>query len=164
MNVIELTEKPKHIILIDDDHGPMALYVQALHLSGYAVDHLDDVTEAIERIKQAAAPGLFIVDIMMPPGDSGLDLKETGYGLSTGLVLVRIIRAKHPHTPVIILTSVTSPDILASIREDEVKALSSEAQLPAEHPSEAGQQIPVLGKLATPPFTLVEKVKEILSR
>lgn len=133
------------ILIIDDDRAPTELYARALRQSGFHVDTCSEVSDALKRIKEAVAPDLFIVDIMMPPGDSSLDLRDVDYGLTTGLELVRRIRAKHPEAMVIILTAVASPEILASISQDQ-----------------ALRPPIVLAKLANPPFTLVERVKDML--
>lgn len=100
------------IVLIDDNHGPMDLYVQALRKSGFEVEHLDTVALALAHIESAQRPAdLYILDIMMPPGDA-LDLRESSFGLTSGLIIYERLLGKFPGVPVIVLTNISAPGIL----------------------------------------------------
>ena len=128
------------IVLIDDDHGPMDLYVRALRESGLVVDHLDNLTEAMEHVRTTDKPAdLYLIDIMMPPGDA-LTLEESNYGLTSGIILYQRLRDRFPDVPVIILTSISNPEILEL--------------LPSDSNTTKEAKVEVL------PFDLVQKVKE----
>ena len=107
------------IVFIDDDHGPMDLYVKALRAAGHHVTHLDTVAAALDHAQEATSPpDLYVLDIMMPVEDA-LDLKEAGYGLTSGIVIYRRIRERFPMVPVTILTSVSSTRILNDLPLDD---------------------------------------------
>ena len=130
------------VILIDDDHGPMDLYVQALRQSGFHVEHLDTVSQALDHVVKANKPAdLYLIDIMMPPEDA-LTLEESQYGLTSGIVVYRRLRQRFPDVPVIMLTNISNPEIL------EI--------LPADAHTTKEAKIDVL------PFDLVQRVKERL--
>lgn len=108
----------KRILIIDDDHGTMDLYSKALRLSGFDVTHLDTTKAALEHISSYEPPfDLYVLDLMMPPGDV-LKLEESGFGLSTGFIIYQKLRIKSKEVPVIILTSVSNPDILGLLPVD----------------------------------------------
>jgi DNA-binding response OmpR family regulator len=133
------------IVLVDDNHGPIELYIQALRKSGFEVEHLDTVAAAIEQISSAEDfADLYILDIMMPPGDA-LDLRESTFGLTSGLIIYTRLRKKHPHVPVIVLTNISTPEILDSLPVDDV------------HTTRAA-------KIDVLPFDLVELVRERLGQ
>jgi len=109
----------KEVVLIDDEHGPMDLYVRALREAAFRVKHLDSVAVALEHIREARTPAdLYILDLMMPPGDA-MDLETAGYGLKSGVELHRCLRARWSNVPVIVLTSVSNPSILDLLPFDE---------------------------------------------
>lgn len=131
------------IVLIDDNHGPMDLYVQALRKCGFEVEHLDTVASAFANIASAQRPAdLYILDIMMPPGDA-LDLRESNFGLTSGLIVYERLLARFPGVPVIVLTNISTPEILDRLPLDD-----------AETTREA--------KIDVLPFDLVDKVRERL--
>ena len=100
------------IILIDDDHGPMEYYVEALRSRGFAVIHIDSADKAFEWLEDRGTkePDLVIVDIMMPPG-SRLTLEETNRGLWSGVFIARAVRDKFPGLPLVGLTNKPSDDV-----------------------------------------------------
>jgi DNA-binding response OmpR family regulator len=108
----------KRIIFIDDEHGPIDLYVRALERSGFRVEHLDLVETALDHISTSTSPAdFYVVDLMMPPGDA-FDLETAGFGLTTGVEIHRRIRAKWPSVPILVLTNVSNPLILALLPFD----------------------------------------------
>ena len=134
-----------NIVLIDDNHGPMDLYVRALQVSGFEVQHLDSVESAVSHVQSVAEPaGLYIIDVMMPPQEA-LDLEESSYGLTSGILIYRRLRKKFPAVPVIILTNISTPGILE--------------ELPVEH-----ARTTVEAKIDVLPFDLVGKVKEAFEK
>ena len=132
------------IVLIDDNHGPMDLYVQALCKSGYEMQHLDTVALALAHIDNAEqSADLYILDIMMPPGDA-LDLRESSFGLTSGILIYERLLKRFPGVPVIVLTNISAPEILE--------------HLPLDDPRTTRE-----AKIDVLPFDLVEKVRQRLN-
>ncbi len=97
----------KHrIVLIDDDHGPMAYFVAALKMKDVEVQQIDSVDEVFTWLDNLPAekPQLFIVDMMMPPG-THFTLAETDDGLRTGVFVVRRLREVLADVPILVLTN-----------------------------------------------------------
>lgn len=96
-----------HVILIDDDHGPMDYYIEMLKAEGFEVEHIDETDTALHRIQswpQADPPALFAVDMMMPHGTAFTAL-ETEDGLHTGARLIKACREHFPNTLTVCLTN-----------------------------------------------------------
>lgn len=96
-----------HVILIDDDHGPMDYYIQMLKTEGFDVEHIDETDTAFSRIQnwpQSDPPALFVVDMMMPHGTTFTAL-ETDDGLHTGARLIKECRQRLPNTLTVCLTN-----------------------------------------------------------
>jgi CheY-like chemotaxis protein len=123
------TSLPKQVIIIDDSRGPIDYYVEALKLSGYSVRHIATVREALSHIANERPADLYAVDIMMPVGDSDLDIKLTNYGMTTGLVLRDRIREKYKDKQIIILTNVSAPEILDALPQDAATTVLSKPDL-----------------------------------
>lgn len=121
----------------------MDLYAKALRLSGFDVTHLDTTGQAFEHFATAREPAaLYVLDLMMPPGEA-MTLEESRYGLATGIVIYQTLRSKFANVPVIILTSVSNPEILGLLPVDELTD--------------------VRAKIDLMPFELAELIKERLS-
>ena len=107
-----------NIALIDDEHGPIDYYVEALNECGHNVDHLDSVEKALAHIDAGRAADLYVVDIMMPTYGHPR-LKDAADGLASGIVLHREIRRKFQDVPILVLTSISNPDVLEGLLLDE---------------------------------------------
>ncbi|CAA0107778.1 Transcriptional regulatory protein CpxR [BD1-7 clade bacterium] len=83
------TERPDHILLVDDDTALCEMLSEYLHGEGFTVDTLHDGQSALNQLNDGATYDLAVLDIMMP-GISGLDVLQS-------------IRARMP-LPVIMLT------------------------------------------------------------
>ena len=96
-------------VLIDDDHGPMDYFAEALRGAGFTVLHIDDIDMAVDFIKSVDIfnVDLFIVDIMMLPGGT-FSMEETDNGMRTGSLLARMIRGRLPRVPIAMLTNQTA--------------------------------------------------------
>lgn len=132
------------ITLIDDEHGPMDFYVIALRKSGFEVEHLDNVADALKHIAETPTPSdFYIIDLMMPVGESGLNLERAKYGLASGIEIHRQLRQRFATVPVMILTSVSNPTIIGAIPFDDRTTCEA--------------------KIEVLPFELVDKVRELLA-
>lgn len=120
------------ILIIDDEHGPIEYYADALRERGYQVEHLDNVREVEALLVGPSDIDLFVVDIMMPT--HGLPrYKNTNHGLATGLEVARAIRAQNPKVPIIMLTAIGTPEILDEIPVDDIMQVESKIEtLPFE--------------------------------
>jgi len=108
------------IILIDDDHGPMDYYVEALQMKGFEIKHIDTADEAWEMLdpkSKMKEPSLFVIDIMMPYGRY-LTSPQTNEGMLTGVFLVERCRAKFPKVEIVCLTNLRPAVIREQLPED----------------------------------------------
>lgn len=124
------------IVFIDDDEGPMELYVEALQDAGYAVKRIRKLVEALDYIwNTPAEPALWLVDVMMPVIDESARVDgvllstAASQGLGSGRVLYQQIRKRFPTTPVILVTSVTTPKILQSLEAEMDERAVCEAKI-----------------------------------
>ena len=94
------------VILIDDDHGPMDYFVEAMQMRGIEVEHIDHADTAWEMLEDTKAnpPDAFVIDVMMPHGQH-LTAEETDEGMKTGFFLIAKCRNRFPETPVVCLTN-----------------------------------------------------------
>ena len=122
------------VIIIDDSFGPITYYMEALRLKGIVPRHIPTAKEAIEHIDGSEpSADLYLLDIMMPVTGSGLDERATECGLTTGLHLLKRIQAKRPTAPVILLTNISSADIIHQLAAfNDVTILSKPDTLPME--------------------------------
>ncbi len=103
------------VILIDDDHGPMDYYVEALRHRGFSVEQIDSTDEAFRWLEKPGAemPDLVVVDMMMPPG-TRLTMEETDSGLRSGVFIARAVRERFPNVPMVALTNYTAEEDVAN--------------------------------------------------
>jgi two-component system, OmpR family, response regulator MprA len=83
---------PGRVLLAEDDRATRESVARALELEGYDVDAVPDGAAALDSL-DAAPPDLVVLDLMMPNVD--------------GLSVCRRLRARHDHTPVLIVTART---------------------------------------------------------
>lgn len=131
-----------NIAFIDDEKGPIDYYVDALKENGHNVERLDSVEKALAHVDAGQAADLYVVDIMMPTHGHPR-LKDAAEGLSTGIVLHREIRRRFPNVSILVLTSISNPEILHGLSVENNTRLES--------------------KIDTLPFELVGVVEEMLS-
>lgn len=143
----------KTIALIDDDDGPIRYYEEALQDDGYQVVRIRDFREALDFISSSHDKcDCWLIDVMMPIKDESLKIngddavEVTNFGLGAGLVLYDKLKKLNPVVPVILLTSITTPDLLNSIEESLMDGDRCEA------------------KLEYTPSKLIILIKEVLKR
>jgi CheY-like chemotaxis protein len=138
------------ICFIDDDHGPIDLYVRALEqeFGQKNVRQIMRLTEAETHFQDVLSEKtdpakLYIIDIMMPPEREDL-CEITNDGLTSGLYLLKLFEKAQkagiipPETPVLMMTAVSNPAILRSIGERKnVSVLAKLEWLPSELAAEA---------------------------
>ncbi len=89
-------EREKRILLVDDDLGHLTTLAEALVRAGYRVRAVQSGSEALAKLTTRPID-LVITDYQMHPID--------------GLELLREIRRRAPHLPVLIMTGDSSPDL-----------------------------------------------------
>jgi PAS domain S-box-containing protein len=69
-------QAPSHVLLVEDDPQVAELVDAMLHDLGHTVVRAGGVAEALERLAQDQAIQLVLSDVIMPGGQSGVDLAE----------------------------------------------------------------------------------------
>jgi CheY-like chemotaxis protein len=88
------------ILVVDDEPWFVAPLTQALVDAGFKIQLVCTPNECMEVVASGECIEAILLDVMLPPGS--LDLAETAHGFDTGLVLLRMIRERLPHTPIIL--------------------------------------------------------------
>jgi CheY-like chemotaxis protein len=70
-----MSEQPKKIFIVDDDKFLREMYVTKFSSSGFEVDGVGSVREAVEKLEEGYNPDVLIFDIVMPMED-GWDLAQ----------------------------------------------------------------------------------------
>lgn len=113
-----MIEEVKHrILMVDDERVAMRSYQQELELAGFEVWHYNS-TAKIKSLLESKKPeriDLFIIDIMMPPGQLYSD-EKTDVGLLTGLFVAQDIRSKYTGIPIILFSNATFESVLRAAR------------------------------------------------
>lgn len=96
------TGKKKRILVIDDDPMLRQLLISSLEAKGFELDQAGDGEEALACIEQQA-PDLLLCDVQMPRLD--------------GLEVLKAVRRKFPHLPVIMISGAGFiQDVVAALR------------------------------------------------
>lgn len=137
-------ESSRVILLIDDEEAPNVFYVRALERAGFRVERRTSVDDALDFARGAIQKlALVILDVMMPFGRS-YSAEDADDGLRTGVLVYKDIRALSSTVPILVLTVVRNPDILACF-EDEPR-------------------LKVIRKLDCTPRQLVQQVGEMIRK
>ena len=121
------------ILFVDDERREMGSYVEELRLSGYEVNFVNNVDDALKFFAEnLISLNLIVLDIMLPHNNVFKDV-DTELGLRTGVHLYRKFRIQAPDLPIIILTNV-SDERIAKFFKQEAKCtfLPKEDILPYE--------------------------------
>lgn len=96
----------RNILLIDDDKKIVNYLCNDLEEKGFSVELIDDAEEALKKIENNNFHAI-ILDIMMPFPESWTNDEKTNseIDLSTGLILLKKIRAVFPQIPILIYTA-----------------------------------------------------------
>jgi CheY-like chemotaxis protein len=73
------------VLVVEDNDDVRELAVQVLEMEGYAVQSAGSGEQAMELLRQGAAPDLLFTDVIMPGGMNGLELVEKARALRPGL-------------------------------------------------------------------------------
>lgn len=93
-----LAPPPRGIALVvDDDPGVRMCTADVLVDMGYEVVEAESAEEALRALDRGVAPALMVTDHLMP-------------GM-TGSALAREVRARHPQTPVIVVSGYTDVEL-----------------------------------------------------
>ena len=84
-------------LVVDDDPGVRMCTADVLVDMGYEVVEADSAEEALRALDRGVAPVLMVTDHLMP-------------GMS-GSALAREVRARHPRTPVIVVSGYTDVEL-----------------------------------------------------
>jgi DNA-binding NarL/FixJ family response regulator len=125
------------IFLLDDDAGPempvedgaespdgeppitrpfMWYYTAALREAGFEVDESSRVSEAIAKLNEKGQPyDLFIIDMGLAD-ENAFGGRDSEGGTRTGLFMAEHIRARVPHTRIVIFSQYNSKELIGEIR------------------------------------------------
>jgi DNA-binding response OmpR family regulator len=84
------------ILIVDDERDLVDAYVRLLEHSGHRCVGAFDAKEAIQII-DAESPDLVITDLSLPD--------------SSGIEIIRHVRAKSPSTPIIVMSGHNTPEL-----------------------------------------------------
>ncbi len=133
------------VMLIDDDKEAMMYYIMALKQEGFDVEQVPGPDEAMEYIcnQSNCRPDIIILDIMLPPGKRYAGNPACDNGLRTGILLYPELKEHCNNVPFLVLTNLR--------------------KAPKDF-KEVAPDVPVLQKINTPPFDLVNRIKKILAK
>ena len=96
------------VLVVDDSEDAQELFRASLEQAGYEVIAARDGKDALEQLERAHAPGLIIVDLLMPVMD--------------GMELIDVLRSdpRLAHVPVLVVSAV---DVPRNVRLPETRYL-----------------------------------------
>jgi CheY-like chemotaxis protein len=97
-------ERPKKILIIDDDPVILLALSNALKSGGYQVVTAEDGGEAISRVREEQ-PDMLLVDVCLPP-----DMTGCGAMGWDGFQIARWIRNLNHKAPAIMMSSTEKPE------------------------------------------------------
>ena len=127
-----MKKRPK-ILLVDDDIGAMAYFVEALEREGYDVVQEWSVSGALDflRAYSQTIDGA-ILDVMLPVGSFECKAPDEE-ALCGGLAVFRYLQSHHPGIPILILTNISSGSLLEHFPETEsIRVMNKCDCLPSE--------------------------------
>lgn len=99
-----------HILIIDDDEAIRAGLAALLRATGYSVDAVENIAEALDSARERA-PDLVICDLRLRAGKNGADA-------------VRMLRAQSPRRiGALLITGETHPDRIAEVARADIEVL-----------------------------------------
>lgn len=91
----------------------MRLYVSALETKGFKVLVRTSVDDALDIARSPHQPvHILVLDVMMPPGQA-FQHENTFEGMTTGFFLAEAMKNIFPTQPIVLLTNLTSPELLS---------------------------------------------------
>jgi CheY-like chemotaxis protein len=131
--------KPK-ILVIDDETKRSDSTIDELIDSGYALEIVDNVDEAMQRFEQEHQElSLVILDIMMPPG-SGVGADDPLKGLRTGVKVHERLRKVDSGIPIVVFTNVSNLDVAQAFeKQANTTFLRKENFMPFEFAAEVAR-------------------------
>lgn len=86
------TDKPRHILVVEDDPYIRESIVEVLEDEGYVVDFAGDGLQALTALQDGRVPDLILLDLMMP--------RMNGYQFRE-----EQLKGAHAHVPVALITA-----------------------------------------------------------
>ena len=105
------TERKK-IVWIEDDTDIINDVVRPLERSGYLIERIYSVKEALDNIDSTCTCDLILLDLIIPPGET-----DERFGHYPGMYLLRTFREEYQlKQPIIALSVVADADIFQDIK------------------------------------------------
>ena len=106
-----------YLLVVDDDHDVREVVTQVLEDEGWAVHGASDGTFAVEHLDRHAAPGLILLDLMMP--------RMNGWEV---LEAISARPALHD-VPIVVLTAAVDRKTRSELAERGLEVLTKPVQL-----------------------------------
>jgi CheY-like chemotaxis protein len=118
----------KVIAWIEDDVDVIYPVVRPLEKAGYQIITFRNAKEALKSVKQIRKADLILLDMLLPPGQTGEELNHYA-----GLSLLRELREVHKvSNRVVVFTVVTPDNLMERLRELGVADIVRKPILPSE--------------------------------
>lgn len=119
----------KTIVWLEDDVDIIAGVVRPLERAGYRFEQIRTVAEAREKFDLLRRADLILLDMILPPGQSGVTMLSSPY---PGKELLREIRDAGIDTPVIVLSVVARDEVRRELERLGVADVIRKPVLPSE--------------------------------
>lgn len=101
------------IALIDDDYAAEVL-VENLGFRGHDARRFRSASEALDSLNEIASTDLVVLDLIMEQPDGAVGVQVSG-NRTTGMQILKAIRQKNQKIPVIVLSAINDPDVVAAV-------------------------------------------------
>jgi CheY-like chemotaxis protein len=97
---ISLGLAPREVLVVDDDLGTREALTDPLEDCGYSVTAAADGREALDYLRNSSAPGIIILDLMMPVMDGWQFLEQQSHDPALLALPVIVVTATPPQVSV----------------------------------------------------------------
>jgi len=105
------------IAIIDDDLA-MEILTESLRYRGHDSERLASAAEALEQIDRLVSADLIVLDIIMPWPPS-MERRELAGSRSSGMEILREIRARKKELPVIAFSVTQDAEVISALSDDK---------------------------------------------
>lgn len=157
-------EQKHHIVVLDDDYKILKGYFEELECLGFSVTVTGTFSEFMEVLSSGKTIDLFVIDVMMPPGESPFTDLASDDGRKTGLMIGRWLREKGIKTPIIFFSIAWLEEDISRIKNYE-KMVENSVHIKKTEvlPSELGTFIQAVLKKGKVPGNFSKLLKRLVN-